>query len=322
MSASSGSGESVSHVDFYWHSGDWLSSSWISLGSDWNEADGWSYAFDASPLADQRDIGFFVRAFDSAGNSSGAAIWNMAVDRTPPVSAISSLPDSLKSTAIGVKWSGSDNLAGIGHYELQLKKDSDAWQDWDTNIPGNLTETWVVVEKGHTYGFRLRAVDRMGNAEDYPSSAEQTVSIPTTICNAPDLYENDNSTSGASSTSGLVTVQEHNYCNPQAGSGDLNDHDWVKINLKANQRLNASVQPISGGAAAVLRLYAADGVTQLSQAQSPGFNQSAQLAYQATVNATAYLEITHLNSDVAGVDVRYKLIISNGIHRFLPLIVK
>jgi hypothetical protein len=25
---------------------------------------------------------------------------------------------------------------------------------------------------------------------------------------------------------------------------------------------------------------------------------------------------------VAGVDVRYKLIISNGIHRFLPLIVK
>ncbi len=312
----------ISHVDFFWHSGDWLNGNWVFLGSDWDGSNGWSYAFDTTTIAEQKDIGFFVRAYDWAGNSSGAAIWNMALDRTPPVSAISSMPDTQKSTAIRVPWSGSDNLAGIDHYELQMQKDGGVWQDVDTAISAALNETWVVVERGHSYGFRIRGVDRLGNQEAFPSSAEETVSIPLSICTAPDAFEEDNSPGKASSASGLLTIQEHNFCNPQAGSGYLNDQDWVRLNLKAKQRLVVTAQPVSGGAAAVLRLYASDGVTLLSQSQSPGFNQPAALDYLAPSNLTAYLQVTHLDGNVAGDEARYRLIIRNGYHRFLPFIGK
>lgn len=312
----------VSHVDFFWHSGDWINGDWTYLASDWDGADGWSHALDTTKIPEQRDIGFFIRAYDWGGGNSGAAIWNMALDRTPPVSAIGSMPDTQKSTAIRVPWSGSDNLAGIDHYELQMQVDGGVWQDWDKNISAALNETWVVVERGHSYGFRIRAVDRLGIQEAFPSSAEQTVSIPLAICAAPDAWEEDNSAAKASNASGLLTLQEHNFCNPLAGSGYLNDQDWVRISLKAGQRLIITAQPISGGAAAVLRLYAADGVTLLKQSQSSGFNQSAWLDYDASSNLTVYLQVTHPDGNVAGDEARYLLTIRNGYHRYLPYISK
>jgi hypothetical protein len=312
----------ISHVDFSWHSGDWLGANWVYLGSDWDGGDGWSYNFDASVIEDQRDIAFYINAYDWAGNSSGSIIWGMALDRIPPVTYLKSLPSQQNSTAVRVEWSGSDNLAGIDHYELQVQKDSGPWQDWDNDIDAELEEVWVVVEKGHSYGFRMRGVDRLGNKETYPSAAEATINIPTDICKAPDGWENDNSPSNASSAGSVIASQEHNFCNPQSGSGYLNDQDWVKVNLRANQRLIATAYPLSGGAAAVLRLYAADGTTLLRQVQSPGFNQIAQLEWDATGNSSAYLQVTHLDGGVAGDEVRYKLVIRNGYHRYLPFVQK
>ncbi len=312
----------TSHVDFYWHSGDWLNGTWVYLGSDWDGGDGWSYNFDASVIPDQRDIAFYTRAYDWAGSSSGSAIWGLAIDRTPPVTFLKSLPASQESTAVQVQWSGSDNLAGIDHYELQMQVDSGAWQDWDDDIDPGLQEVWVVVDRGHSYGFRLRGVDKLDNQEAYPSAAEAKVSIPSVICSAPDKWETDNSTSTASTSGSLITIQEHNFCNPQSGSGYLNDQDWVKLSLRANNRLIVTAHPLSGGAAAILRLYAADGTTLLHQAQAAGFNQVAQLEWDAAANSSAYLQVVHLDGRAAGEDVRYKLIIRNGIHRYLPFIEK
>ncbi len=221
-----------------------------------------------------------------------------------------------------LKWSGSDNLAGIGHYEIQVQRDSGDWQTWNSNIDPQLVETWAVVEKGHTYGFRLRGVDRLGNTESYPTSAEATVSIPADICPTLDGYENDNTSSSASSASGVNTIQEHNFCNPQTGSGGLDDVDWVKISVKGRQRLIINATPLSGGAASALRLYAADGTTLLSQAQAPGFNQPVQLEWNTTADGVVYLQLNHLEGDVAGSDVRYRLTISNAYRYFMPFVQK
>jgi hypothetical protein len=294
----------------------------VLLGSDWDGSDGWSYNFDASLIDEQRDIAFSINAYDWAGNASTAVISGMALDRTPPTTYLKSLPSSQRSTAVRVEWSGSDNLAGIDHYELQLQKDSGNWQDWDNDIDAELEEAWVVVEKGHSYGFRMRGVDRLGNREAYPSTAEATISIPSDICTTPDIWENDNSTSTASSAGSLITSQEHNFCNPQSGSGYLDDQDWIKVNLRANQQLIATANPLSGGAATVLRLYAADGTTLLHQVEPQGFNQTTQLIWQSNANSSAYLQVTHLDGDAAGDDVRYKLIMVNGHHRYLPFVQK
>jgi hypothetical protein len=314
--------DGISHVEFYWHSGDWQASEWTLLGADWVGDDGWSYDFDTSLLAEQRDIAFFIKAYDWSGSWSGAAIWGMAIDRTAPVTSLQPIPTSQKSTAIHLKWSGSDNLAGIDHYEIQVQIDSGGWQDWNSAIDPQLDEIWAVVEKGHTYGFRLRGVDRLGNTESFPVAAEATTSIPADICPTLDSYENDNTSASASSASGVSAIQEHNSCNPQTGSGSLNDVDWVKISVKAKQPLIITATPLSGGSANLLRLYAADGTTLLSQAQAPGFNQPVQLEWINTADGVVYLQLTHLDGDVAGSDVRYRLTISNAYRYFMPFVQK
>jgi hypothetical protein len=93
----------ISRVEFYWHTGDWQFSNWEYLGADWEVQDGWSYAFDPSALTEQLNIAFFARAYDWAGNHYDAAIWNLGVDRTPPVTTLQALPPSQTSTIIGVQ---------------------------------------------------------------------------------------------------------------------------------------------------------------------------------------------------------------------------
>jgi hypothetical protein len=73
----------VSHVDFFWHSGDWESSSWTLLGSDWDGTDGWGYNFATENLPEQDHMALFVRAYDWAGNWRGAAVWNLRLDLYP-----------------------------------------------------------------------------------------------------------------------------------------------------------------------------------------------------------------------------------------------
>ena len=62
----------ISHVKFYWHTPDWQNSEWIVLGEDWNGQDGWNYVF----TGEENPDGFFARAYDWAGNSTGIGVWN------------------------------------------------------------------------------------------------------------------------------------------------------------------------------------------------------------------------------------------------------
>ena len=62
----------ISHVQFFWHSPDWQNSEWIVLGEDWDGRDGWNYVFPGEEIPD----GFFARAYDWAGNTTGTGVWN------------------------------------------------------------------------------------------------------------------------------------------------------------------------------------------------------------------------------------------------------
>jgi len=312
----------ISHVDFFWHPGEWLASDWIYLGSDWEGESQWSYDIDTSTITDQRDIGFFIKAYDWAGNTAGAAIWGLGMDRTPPETAMKSIPGTVESTAVLLEWTANDDVSGLGSFDLQSKIGSGAWSDFLLGVNGALRQAWAVIEPGVAYGFRMRGVDRIGNAESYPSSAEASIQVDADFCDSPDRWENDNSRTTASNASGVVTVREHNFCNPQAGSGYLNDQDWVKVNLRRNARLIATAQSNSGGAAAVLRLYAADGTTLLQEARASGFGETVQLIWDSTIDGVAYLQVTHLDGRAAGNDVSYTLIIRNGYHSFMPFIQK
>ena len=74
-------GSGVSRVDFYWHSDDWLNSDWEKIGSDWSAQDGWKISF---TVPDEQDgAAFYIRAYDWAGNWTGAGAWDLVIDRSP-----------------------------------------------------------------------------------------------------------------------------------------------------------------------------------------------------------------------------------------------
>jgi hypothetical protein len=70
-------GSGISHVDFFWHSGDWQYGSWEYISSDWEGNGGWSTNFDTTLLPDQNNIAFFARVHDWAGNSIGVGTWSL-----------------------------------------------------------------------------------------------------------------------------------------------------------------------------------------------------------------------------------------------------
>jgi hypothetical protein len=67
----------ISHVEFYWHSGDWLTSQWNLLSTDWESQNGWSYTFNVAGIPYQSGIAFFAWVYDWAGNRTGTSVWNL-----------------------------------------------------------------------------------------------------------------------------------------------------------------------------------------------------------------------------------------------------
>jgi hypothetical protein len=309
----------ISHVDFYWHSGDWKNTGWNYIGSDTEIEGGWNYEFTTSSISDQKDIAFLAEVYDKAGNRRDVALWNMALDHSPPVSALAALPDSNYSTVIPLQWSGNDNLSGIDHFDLQLRQDDGDWEDWLTNIKADQQQAWIIVDAGHSYQFRLRAVDRVGNIEAYPLLAESETHVPVQVCSSPDNWENDNSKNAATLIQVIMTTQVHNFCNPQSGTDWQQDVDWYTIDLSSGSSWQVQVIPLNGSAPAQLRLYDQDN-NLLAEALDAGFGQINGLEWVADDNQTVYLKINPMDDRITGEDARYQLASRSGYHLFLPLI--
>ena len=315
----------ISRVDFFFHDGDWKSSDWKLLGVDLNASDGWGMSFDPSTIAvDQKDMAFYIQAYDLAGNNLGSGIWDMAIDRTPPATALQPVTGPQNSTAVLLTWTGSDNLSGIDHFDLQSKKGSGSWVTQTLANPGDAArQAWFVGEAGASYSFRLRGVDRVGNAEVYPSSAQASASIPSNVCSSGDGYENDNTATTARLLTAVSTVEQHTFCNPLAANW-LNDEDWLKFSLKAGEWLLVDIQPNGSSATGVLELYsqAAGGEAGalLVQSTPGGVGEASRLFYQAPANGVVLLRIRHLDGRVAGNGVTYEVRARQGKTWYLPVV--
>ncbi|MCK5644726.1 MAG: choice-of-anchor J domain-containing protein, partial [Gammaproteobacteria bacterium] len=103
----------ISHVDFLYHPGDWITSTWQIIGTDQDGSDGWQITFDTTVLSEQKNMAFFANIYNWTGNWMGAGSWELVLDLTPPVTALDSLEPIQQSTAFQLQWTGSDNLSGI-----------------------------------------------------------------------------------------------------------------------------------------------------------------------------------------------------------------
>jgi predicted phage tail protein len=127
---------------------DWLTGTTQS-SSTFNGEDGKSYTFR-------------VRAVDAAGNIGD---WSnevaTTVDTTAPLASLEAL-QPLSFGAFQVTWSGSDATSGVASYDIEVQLDGGAWVNWISAT--TQTSALFTPTIGHTYSFRVRAVDHAGNA--------------------------------------------------------------------------------------------------------------------------------------------------------------
>ena len=312
----------VNRVEFYWHPMDWRSGLWEYLETDWDGTDGWTASFDPGGESEGVGAAFYVHAYDMAGNWVGAGAWNLGIDKIPPITGLQPLSPSQPSNAFMLAWTGTDNLSGIDFVEVQEKLNNGSWTTYPP-IDGAYSNYWVVGEPGNTYAYRMHGVDRSGNAEAYPTSAETSTSLPEAdfLCSQPDTYDssgNDNSPANANPIIPGGASQTHNYCNP-LGQDYQNDEDWVMFTAQYGKHYLIQSLPNSMATATVISLYAQDGTTLLAETRPNSFGDSTMLVWTSDRDGLVYIQLSHMDGRVIGNEVTYRVIVLEGYQTFLPL---
>ena len=100
-----------------------------------------------------------------------SALWNLIAnkfvnDTTPPNGGIRLLPPSTDALATPVSWAATDVGSGVRSYSVQVLDRSGAtWTPWLTNTTA--TSAYYVGVAGHSYEFRMSAVDFKGNVQPW-----------------------------------------------------------------------------------------------------------------------------------------------------------
>jgi hypothetical protein len=140
------------------------------------------------PPEGEGHVTFFVRA--RAGVASGAELCNQAtivfdanppistetwcnrVDTTPPASQVE-LVSRACSGAIALRWSGTDEGAGVASYDVLVSENGGPATVWLHATP-EASGVFAGVP-GNTYAFFSRARDRVGNVEPAPAAPDVVV---------------------------------------------------------------------------------------------------------------------------------------------------
>ena len=88
----------------------------------------------------------------------------------PPTSTVHLLPGVTYSPTFTVTWEGNDNQSGVWLYDVQVRDGYGEWDDWLRSTPDDFGQ--FTGQHGHTYYFRSRATDHIGNQEAWPGAPE------------------------------------------------------------------------------------------------------------------------------------------------------
>ena len=316
----------ISYVQFMYHPGDWLASSWQVIGTDQNGIDGWGITIDANDYPEQKDAAFFANIFDWAGNWIGTGVWEIGLDHTPPVTVLNGLSPVQQSTAIQLQWSGTDNLAGIDFFQVQSKIAGGDWANFLPNPTGSQNYIWFVGQPGQEYSFRMRGIDHAGNLETFPETPESITFIPDagTICSAPDTWDssgNDNSPEDSITIDLLSPPKLHNFCNPLTADR-LYDEDWVDFEAENGHAYLIESYPLAAMTGTILELYSSDGNTLILSTQSETPNGKSRIIWTSDRSGIVYLRVRHSDGAVAGNIVAYQLKVNKFLPSFMPFIHK
>jgi C1A family cysteine protease len=296
-------GSGVRSVEFLWHDADWQGSDWVWLGTDDDGRDGWAIDLSTAGLSEQRGAALYIWAYDAAGNWSGAGVWNLGLDRTPPMVSARTLPmyGDAPFLDFWVDWWGChDNLSGLDTFDLQMR--DGATGNWTPLLAATAeTSHRFVGQDGHTYYFRVRGRDQAGNCSTY-ATGDGDDQYTVQVCEVePDAYEADNSPASAQPIATDGTPQTHNF----HAEGDA---DWVHFEARAGQHYVLATANIGGHADTVLSLVDQDGSTLLGSDDNSGEAWlTSRLEWRAPASGTYYAQVVHADAWAYGCTTEYLL---------------
>jgi hypothetical protein len=127
----------------------------------------------------------------------------------PPTSTVSLLPDLVYSTTFTVAWEGWDSESGVWAYDVQVRDGAGGeWEDWLQMTPS--TSGQFTGEDDHTYYFRCRAIDKIGNREPWPDQpqAHTTVDLPKPLYFSATTFFADDDQDGVFSPTSEITLTQ------------------------------------------------------------------------------------------------------------------
>jgi len=107
-----------------------------------------------------------ISAVDHAGNEEPAHVFEVAIDRTPPLATFTTAGSIEPEPGFEVSWSGWDrgNGSGLASFDVEVRDGYNApWETWLQET--SLTTAHFDGFRGHTYFFRLFARDKAGNRQ-------------------------------------------------------------------------------------------------------------------------------------------------------------
>lgn len=118
--------------------------------------------------SDYNYVGFGVAVSTTTGRRYWAGVFLKGPDRTGAWSKILSVTKSAISSTqskVVIRWDGADTrlsvlTAGFKVFDIQRRLDGGAWYDYGTRTTKSTTRHWT---RGHTWEFRVRAMDKNGN---------------------------------------------------------------------------------------------------------------------------------------------------------------
>lgn len=137
--------------------------------------------------ADYGALYWRVRLTPVVGDAVTSQPTRFGIDTTPPVSTVTALYYAPQTGSYAVYWRGADALTAVTAYTVETRNLSDAtavWQPLVTNTPAT-GGAFQPDDPGAIYGFRVRAVDQLGNAEapktQPDATTDQALSLPHAI---------------------------------------------------------------------------------------------------------------------------------------------
>jgi hypothetical protein len=102
---------------------------------------------------------------------------SIGIDTAPPTASMTALPATSPS-AIQLAWNGSDLHSGVAQYDVEVRVGTSG--AWSPVVTGTTARGIIynAPTRGRTYYFRVRATDKVGNVQAWPSTHHTMTRVP------------------------------------------------------------------------------------------------------------------------------------------------